>query len=326
MPIDILLIGDSTIDLYLKISEKDTFPPINDSGAICFHHGSKVLVEKFEAGVAGNAVNVALGCQKLGIRAGIYTEMGDDQNADLIIETLNKSGVDTSVVNKNKGKDTDVHPIIVYRGERTIFSYHEKFNYKIENWPETKWIYYTSLAENFPDFQQKLVDYVKENNIAVVVNPGTVQMKMGLEALRNILEVAAILILNREEALALTRFDNKASLETLHEGLHRLGPKLTIITDGTNGASASDEMTGNFIKKEIYDNGLPVLDRTGAGDAFSSGFMSAIILNKNLEEAVTWGVVNAGSRVRNIGAINGLLDLKEMEKRVFNYKQREMSK
>ncbi len=93
---------------------------------------------------------------------------------------------------------------------------------------------------------------------------------------------------------------------------------MTVITDGLNGATAKDS-NGEFVQKGIYDNGQPVLDRTGAGDAFSSGFMSAILLKKSLKEAVAWGIVNAGSRVRVIGASNGLLDREEMEKRVAEF-------
>jgi len=218
----------------------------------------------------------------------------------------------------NKDKKTDVHPIIIYRGERTIFSYHEKFNYKIRNWQKTNWIYYTSLAENFPPFQAELVEYVKKNHVGVIVNPGTIQMKMGVHALGNILIKTDILIVNREEALALTGCASNSNIFEIHKKLQALGPKLTVVTDGTNGATAKDT-NGEFVQQGIYDNGEPVVDRTGAGDAFSSGFIAAITHNKSLKEAVAWGVVNAGSRVRVIGASNGLLTKEEMEKRVAEF-------
>jgi sugar/nucleoside kinase (ribokinase family) len=314
MPVDILFIGDSTIDQYMKISEKDSFPPTgDDSGGICFHHGSKILVEKFETAVAGNAVNVALGAARLGVKTSIYTEMGDDQNGHLILDTLKKAGINTKAVVLNQGLLTNVHPIVVYSADRTIFSYHEKFEYEVgRGWPKTRWIYYTSLAENFPKFQVELVKYAKENNIGFAMNPGTIQMKKGVEALRNALEITDVLFVNREEALSLTGAPADVTVSELHNALHKLGPKLSVITDGKNGATAK-ENTGKFEQRTIFDEvDKPILDRTGAGDAFSSGFMAAIIHGKSLREALLWGAANSSHVIRQIGASKGLLTKKEM--------------
>ena len=59
---------------------------------------------------------------------------------------------------------------------------------------------------------------------------------------------------------------------------------------------------------------LPVdaYERTGAGDAFGSGCISALIKGKSFEEALLWGTVNSASVIGYIGSQKGLLREHEM--------------
>ena len=58
----------------------------------------------------------------------------------------------------------------------------------------------------------------------------------------------------------------------------------------------------------------PPLERTGAGDAFSSAFTAAIALGQSVEEALRWGPANSMSVVQQVGARAGLLKREELEK------------
>ena len=317
MNIDLLTIGDCAIDLHMKVAEgeaaedKDTEHP-----KICFYHGSKIPVEHFETSIAGNSVNVALGCRNLGLKTAVYTELGDDENADRVILELKNLGIDNTLCKKNKGGQTNVHTVIVYGGERTIFSYHEKCNYKIQKWGNPSIIYYTSMGEGFETFQHELVMYLKQNReIVVGFNPGSIQMKAGVDSLKDILEFTHILFVNKEEAIKLSG-KNTYSIREMHSTLQKLGPKLTVITDGQNGASAFDGK--DFIQHGVYSDKRPVIDKTGAGDAFASGFLSAIFYKKPLKEALLWGIVNSGCAIKVIGATKGVQTKEGMEKIVKN--------
>lgn len=304
---DILVIGDCDIDLYMKVGREAL---LESEGKVCFFHGTKIPIEEFKTNIAGNACNVAVGCNKLGLDTSIYTELGDDANADIFINEFRKLGIDTTFCIKNPGTPTNVHPIIIYNNERTIFSYHEVRNYKVKKWSKPKWIYYTSLSKGFEIFQAELVDYLKKNpDIGAAINPATFQLKAGVEHLKNILSVTHLLFVNKEEAQTLTK--NVSDVEKIHECLHELGPKITVITDGKNGASCSDgsvfETTASTIpSKEI-------VDKTGAGDAFSSGFLSALFYGKSLKTALKWGALNSSNALTEIGATKGLLNKKDME-------------
>ena len=102
--------------------------------------------------------------------------------------------------------------------------------------------------------------------------------------------------MNKEEASDLV---GKRSFS----GLHALGPKIVCITDGANGNQASDG-------KKIYFVGarkIKVVERTGAGDAFASGFVACLIKTGKIEDAVRIGSLNAESVIKIRGAKNGLL-------------------
>jgi sugar/nucleoside kinase (ribokinase family) len=313
--VDLLTIGDSSIDIFMKIDRNfvATETDLGERSEICFIHGTKVPVEKFETSIAGNACNVSVGCTQLGMSVAIYTELGDDSNGERVIKELQKRDVDTSYCIKNKIGPTNVHAVIVSGkgGERTIFSYHEPRDYKILNWPKPNWIFYSSLAKGFEKFQTELVEYIKGNpGIGVAFNPGTQQLRSGVEVLKNFLEVTDILFVNKEEAQWLTD-PKEMDMLVLHKKLRDLGPKLTVITLGTEGSTAFDGK--NIVTKEIYDKDCKIMDKTGAGDAYSAAFIAALHYGKSLETAMEWGTINSSHAIREIGAIKGLLNKKQIE-------------
>ena len=178
-----------------------------DRPKICFYHGSKIPVKSEMSNIAGNAVNVSMASTKLGLKTAIYAETGDDEEAERIIKELGQEGVITDYLHKNENSQTGVNPVIVYNGERTIFSHHEVRPYKMRGWPEPTWIYYTSVNPGFEEFQKELVEYLKKNpQVGVAFNPGTFHMKAGLESLKNVLEVTHVLFLNKDEAVSFVNF------------------------------------------------------------------------------------------------------------------------
>jgi sugar/nucleoside kinase (ribokinase family) len=311
MKFDILLVGDTSIDEFMLIHEASVSCDINHEHCrICFDYAEKIHVEKFEVSVAGNAPNVAMGCAKLGMTPAVYTEIGGDANADLAINTMKERGVDTTYCIKNSGTPTNVHPIAVFQGERTIFSYHEKRDYKMQDWEPPKFLYYTSLSEGFEEFHGELHEYVKNNSaIILAVNPGTMQMKIGIEKLREMTSRMDVLFVNKEEAQGLVGSED--DIDTLHKKLNKMGVKLSVITDSTNGSSTYDgEKTS---KIGIYEDGRKIVDKTGAGDSFAAGFIAAMHYGRGAEEAMKWGAINSSGVIAKIGAIEGLKTKEEIE-------------
>lgn len=88
-----------------------------------------------------------------------------------------------------------------------------------------------------------------------------------------------------------------------------LGPKYVVITDGLNGADCYDGE--KFYHCEIFP--AEAVEATGAGDAFASGFMGAVMHGLTAFDAVKWGMVNSASVVTKVGAVAGLLTVPELE-------------
>jgi sugar/nucleoside kinase (ribokinase family) len=63
----------------------------------------------------------------------------------------------------------------------------------------------------------------------------------------------------------------------------------------------------------MYPDPAPPVDRTGAGDSFSSTFTAAIIKGKDPAEALSWGPINSMSVVQYVGAQEGLLTMDKLE-------------
>lgn len=313
---DLFCIGDSAIDQFMQIDPK-SFEV--SSGKFCFTHGAKISVDKYSTSVAGNAVNVSVGASKLGLSVGIYTELGDDSNGKLVLDELGMRGIDTSSSRVNKKQNTNVHAVIVANEERTIFSYHEPRDYNLVNWPLSKWIFYSSLAKGFESFQSSLVSFIKSNDkIGLVFNPGTIQMQQGVDVLQDILNVTDVLFVNENEALKLTKAElgsfnlSDEYLLQLHKNLFQLGPKLTVMTLGHYGSSCFDGK--DFYRMSAYTDDRPVVDKTGAGDAFTSGFLAGMFYQKPLRECMKWGTINSSHAIKVTGSIHGLCTKEELEK------------
>lgn len=134
-------------------------------------------------------------------------------------------------------------------------------------------------------------------------------MKAGTKRLKRIYERTEILILNREEA-ALVSGGSVNDLPDLFQRLHAIGPKVVIITDGPDGAYASDGQQA--CSMPLYPDPAPPLERTGAGDAFASTLVAALVKGLSLEEALKWAPINSMSVVQHVGAQEGLLTEKQL--------------
>ena len=123
--------------------------------------------------------------------------------------------------------------------------------------------------------------------------------------------------MNKEEAELLlhdkeTTEHEESYLKELLTKIHTLGPKIIVLTDGKRGSYALDDK-GDFHHQGIHEG--EVVERTGAGDAYTSGFLAASLYGLSLPIAMEWGSWNATGVVSKIGAQAGLLTKEEMEKK-----------
>ncbi|MFA6338971.1 MAG: PfkB family carbohydrate kinase [Candidatus Paceibacterota bacterium] len=313
--IDFLGFGDIVTDAFILLKEAEIeYDDAKSEKKLCMSFGDKIPYESVEVVPAvGNSTNAAVSAHRLGLNSAIVTHIGDDDNGRECLEQLEKEGINTEFVTTQKGEETNYHYVLRFKDERTILVKHHLYDYNFPNIAiPPRWIYLSSLAENSLPYQQQIADYVEAHpETKMVFQPGTFQIKIGYEKLKKIYKNSELFFCNKEEAQRILGTFNK-DIKDLLIGLRNLGPKIISITDGPNGAYAYDGTDIWF--GPMYPDPRPPISRTGAGDAFSSTFTSAIILGKSIPEALQWAPINSMSVVQQIGAQKGLLTLAQLEK------------
>lgn len=313
--IDILSVGDVVTDAFIKLLDDQAKVIEDEKGPwLAMPFATKIPFDHVEVVKAvGNASNAAVAFARLGLKAGFVANVGGDTEGRDMIEALHKEKVDTRFVHINPGKKSNYHYVLTYGAERTILIKHEEYDY---HWPHLRpteiprWIYFSSISEQAIDYHDEVADWLDANpGVRMAFQPGTYQMKAGTERLKRIYERTEVLILNREEA-ALVSGGTREDVPDLFERLHALGPKVVIITDGPNGAYASDGPTRAIMP--LYPDPAPPLERTGAGDAFASTLVAALVKGLSLEEALQWAPINSMNVVQHVGAQAGLLSEKQL--------------
>ena len=312
---DLLSIGDASIDTFMTPLESETLCSIDKKQClIAFNYGDKIPVKNLEFSIGGNAANNAVGTKRLGINTSIVITLGQDSVGEMIVTRLKNEGVDPTYIIEQPGTTSNYSTIINYSGERTIFVYHAPRSYEFPvQLPLVPWVYLTSMGESFRPFYNHMTEWLTQNpSVKLAFNPGSWQLREGYDSIKDVITRTHITFVNREEAEKLTNFGESAAKDReLLVALNKLGPKICVITDGANGAIAYDSINGKFMKVGV----LPVdaYERTGAGDAFGSGCLSALIHGKNLDEALLWGTCNSASVIGYTGSQKGLLKLEEMD-------------
>ncbi|MBI2103643.1 carbohydrate kinase family protein [Candidatus Woesebacteria bacterium] len=309
---DLVSIGDASVDVFITPSESEALCELNSKKClICFSYGDKIPVRDLEFSAGGNASNNAVGCTRLGINTAIVLTVGGDDIGSQIVNTLKKEAVETTFIVQQPETRSNYSNVISYMGERTIFVYHAPRTYQFpHNLPKVPWVYLTSMGESFQPFYNEVIEWLKANpETKLGFNPGSYQLRADPEILDPVFARSHVVFLNRQEAEKMTGMKETDKKEKeLLKAVSAKGPKISVVTDGGNGSFIYD---GN---RFVHAGVLPVdaFERTGAGDAFGSGCLSALIKGKSLEEALLWGTLNSASVIGYTGPQKGLLREEEM--------------
>jgi len=316
---DVITFGSATWDTFLDL-EKPYFVRSKrfiSSKGLCFNLGSKRDVSNINFASGGGGTNTSVSFEKQGFKTAYCGAVGDDVFGNEVINRLKESGIDCSLVFKNKLKPTN-YSVILDSGsdkDRTILAYRgasEILSEKDIPWSKlrAKWFYLAPLSGKLANITKDIVDFAKINGIKIAFNPSNSQL--GLKDLRKIIDKVDVLLINQEEASILTEIPFKKEAE-IFKAIDKMCPGIAIMTKGANGVIVSD---GNYLYK-AKPGKIKIVDRTGAGDSFGSGFVSGLIrFEGDIENAIQLGIANANSCLQEQGAKNGLLEKKDKFKKV----------
>lgn len=316
MSFDAIAIGDAMVDIFLSIQAASLHCRLNEKDCeLCITYGDKIPVERSYLLLGGIACNVAVGLSRLGIRSALVAEIGDDELSQRIIRSLSEEGVDTSMVKQTLGADSSFSVGINFRGERTLFVGHvvRKHDFTFDNL-EAPWVFLGGLGKEWESAYQRTVGFVKKSRAKLVFTPGSQQFEEGVERFVDVVNASYVLFVNLDEARRI--LGSSDAVSTLLTDLQKQGPRVVSITDGENGSYAIDERGAMYHLTTFPCN---IVEKTGAGDAYTSGFLAALFYKQPVERAMVWGAANAASVIEKVGAQEGLLDRETVEVHLKRY-------
>jgi len=308
---DIITFGSATQDVFMssremRVVEDEKF--VTKKG-LCVPLGSKMFMDDIFFAMGGCGTNAAVTFSRQGLKTTYLGLIGKDCSGQMVKDELTNQGVSLDLL-KETNKWPTAYSVILSLPEvgRSILKKTGACHYIIEgdiplDKVKTKWVYLGSLSGESYKIVEPIVNFAKENNIKVAANPvGDTQLTNGLENLRSLLNKIDILILNQEEAARLTDLDFEKEKE-IFQKLDKWVEGMVVMTKGPDGVVVSDG-------KDLYSAGIPksgLVDRTGAGDAFGSGFVAGWIEKQDIAYAIQLGTANATACLQKLGAVNGLL-------------------
>jgi ribokinase len=310
MDFNVITIGDYSLDVILNIP--DTSAVLNtawDKREICLAQDKKILADELYTFIGGNACNVAVGLQRLGNKCSYVTFVGTDFTAARFKEEMKNEGIDISYCQKRNGTAGNYSTSLIFQKEKTIIIYSPQNEYDLPNLQPVKMLFISSVGKNYKKIFSQTRDFINQNKVLLAFNPASHQLENSVETYKNILERTCFLFVNKQEAVKILEKDDIGIKDILTE-LKKLGPKVVVVTEGKKGSYVVSD--NQFYHCPIYD--IEVVQKTGAGDAFTSGYLHAILEGINEAEALRFGTFNAASVAGAWGPHAGLLSKDSMQR------------
>lgn len=286
---DILVIGSINADLVFQTDRRP-------------EAGETVLGNSFITVPGGKGANQAVAAARLGAKVGFLGCVGDDANGRLMLENLQKQGVDTQGISILEGVSTGVAGIVLSGGENSIIvipgANHlvtkEIIDSHIDLLSGSKIII---LQLEIPiDTVEYVLELCNKKSIPVILNPAPAG-DIGMDSILK----ATYITPNETELIRL--FGDRKSEDILKEYPNKL-----ILTLGKNGAYYHDG------EKLVHVKGhdVKVVDTTGAGDTFNGALAVGVIEGKDLKESVDFANKAAAISVTKLGAQGGMPGREEL--------------
>ncbi len=310
---DIVTFGSVSFDTLLKVKRGGLKIEKNKNSIskkeIVIPLGLKLEIGELETFIGGGGTNTAFTFHFQGLKTAYVGKVGRDEFGKSILNYLKKYKLHF-LIKEDHSHKTEYSVIISSKGgEKTIFVFRGAASFlssKEIPWGKIKsrWFYVAPLSGNLMNLFKKIVNFTRENNIKLAVNPSLEQISLfkSKPSFRSLLKKIDVLILNREEASLMTK-EGKIR-KVLRELIKMTNEKIIlVVTEGKKGALVYHN---DYLYKSNAPSVRPI-DKTGAGDAFGSGFLVGLLRKNDIRYAMKLATSNATSCILKPGAKNGLL-------------------
>jgi len=302
---DLITIGDITVDLYFKgqsLTQKDN--------RFYLAIGGKYVANYFYESLGGGGANVAIGASHFGLDTAVLGKVGENVFKQIIIQKLIKKCVSTEFLISESNYLNVSSILLTESGERTIIHFltpRQSFQLSDiikQNLTKSKMIYMGNLPDVAIEERESLLTFFKKRNIKICLNLGVSDCRKPVPQIQRLINLSDIFIVNTYEFAELVK-KQKESLDFMGKNIIgyiselSLNEKIVVLTDGEKGSYLYHR------KKFLYQKAIKpkkIIDTTGAGDAYTSGFLCSYIKKEELEKAMKNGAEYAAKILEKIGA------------------------
>lgn len=300
---DLISIGSISIDLYFKGS---SFTLKNNRYYLAL--GGKYFADSFYEGIGGGGANVAIGVRKHNLKTAVCGKIGENVFKPIIFKKLNQAKIGTELCLLEKNYLNISSILLSEKGERTIINFQTPHQHLLGNnknllikLTESKMVYFGNLPDVSLTERIRIARFIKNHHIPLAINIGVSDCRRPISQISRFIQYGEILILNTHEFAELikTRYEELDFKKNPVRKIEFLKNKMVIITDAAKGSY------GYYKNKVYYHPPLTVkkiIDSTGAGDAYTAGFLSLYLKTANLEKAMEQGTRYAAKILTRIGA------------------------
>lgn len=324
MTYDVICVGSALLDIYMK---SGAFKAINVGDlpgdktgfaggvALCEEFGGKTEISEMEVTTGGGGTNNAVSFARKGLKTALIAEMGLDLIARTIVTELKEEKVATEFIVQEKDEETGMSVMLVdpsggrsaliFRGASGMLGVGDLPFAKMQ----ATWLHISSLGGQTAVLKALIV-FAREKGVKVAFNPGKADIEAILREgglIQDTLGGIEVLLTNREEAELLSGIPLNDPV-VWQSSQEIPGVAWWVVTDGKNGGKVMGG--GKLLWYETLK--VETVEETGAGDAFGSGLVAALIYGETMEAAITWAKKQAASVVSYMGPKKGLLQLNEI--------------
>ncbi len=280
---------------------------------------------QFNRSYGGAESNFCIGLTRLGHKAGWISRVGDDEFGKAMISFIRGEGVDVSQVTVDDEAQTGVFfKEIKTEQDISVFYYRKdsaasKITEEMidENYiKQAKYLHVSGITPALSDscFQavNRAIEIAKVNGVTVVFDPNLRRKLWSEERAKEVLidlcQKADIVLPGISEADFMF---GKMKPEEIGAKILSLGPKLVVLKVGEKGAyyftREKHELVPGYVVPQVVD---PV----GAGDGFAAGFISGLLDELSIKNAVLRGCAVGGIVTMYRGDVEGLPSRSEIQK------------
>jgi fructokinase len=268
----------------------------------------------------GSPANVLVNMQRLENKTAFISRVGKDEFGEFLTEILENENINldcmqydqeegTPIIFVNKSKKTPSW--IAYRGADINLQINKKIYDKIDN-SSIFFIGSFILSKNPARTTAiKAIDYAVKKNKIFAFDPSFranlwPEGNKGRQIIRGLLAQSDFIKPSLDDAYHLYGKDHP---ENYLKKYHNDGAKIVVLSLGKDGVLLSD---GNNEPLHLPVFSEKVVDVTGAGDSFWSGFLTGILKGLPIDEAAKLGNAVAAFKIQGVGALSSVPPLNEI--------------